>query len=367
MPSLIDFFAAYRRPAAAAVELLETTYHRNGGVLPATLFRPVRARGALPGWVVLHGLTYSGREHPSLVRFATAMAAAGNIVLVPDIPEWRALRVAPAVTVGTIAAAVEALQARDDIEHEHAGLFGFSFGATQALIAATRPEVRARLHGIAAWGGYADVHRLFRFGIVGRYDLDGREWWMRPDPYGCWIMCGNYLHHMPGFEDCTDVSRALHELALEAGRRRLFAWDAAFDPDKRRLRGQVRPERRALFDMLAPEVGAPPPDPATVEPLSRQLADAALRVDPLFDPTPFLPHVEVPVLLAHGRHDRLIPFTETVRLSRALPARCLRGTTITGLFEHSGGAAPGLGAIGRVREGARFANLLRRVLRLPVR
>lgn len=367
MPSIRKFLRAYGKPEGAAVEARSTVYERDGEPLPATLFRPVRARGALPGWVVLHGLTYSGREHPSLVRFATAMAAAGNVVLVPDIPEWRALRVDPAVTVGTIAAAVEALQARDDIEHEHAGLFGFSFGATQALVAATRPEVRDRLHGIAAWGGYADVERLFRFGIGGWHDLDGREAFMRPDPYGCWIVCGNYLARTPGFEDCADVAAALHELALEAGRRRLFAWDPVYDDDKRRLRERVHPERRALYDMLAPLTSAPPPDRDVVEPLARRLAEATVQVDPLFDPAPFLSRVEVPVLLAHGRHDRLIPHTETVRLSRALPRSIQRGTTITALFEHSGGASPGLGALGRIREGARFVNLLHRVLRLPVR
>lgn len=367
MPSLSAFLRAYRRPGAAAVEALPASYERAGETLPATLFRPVHARRALPGWVVLHGLTCAGREHPSLVRFATAIAAAGNLVFVPDIPEWRALRVAPAVTGATIEAALRALQQRTDLRHDHAGLFGFSFGATQALVAATRPEVRDLLHGIAAWGGYADVRRLFRFGIGGWYDIDDDEWHVPPDPYGCWIMCGNYLHHMPGYEDCRDVSDALLELALEAGRRRLFAWDPAYDPDKLRLRDRIRRGHRELFDMLAPQTGAPAPGRAVVEPMSLQLADAAVRVDPLFDPAPFLPDVATPVLLAHGRHDRLIPFTETLRLARALPPATLRGTTITALFEHSGGAAAGLGPLGRAREAARFLDLLRRVLRLPVR
>ncbi len=367
MPSLLRFFREYYRPDPAAVVAEDTTYDRDGVALPATVFRPARKRGALPGWVVLHGLTYTGREHPSLVRFVRAIAAAGNVVLVPDIPEWRALRVAPAVTIGTIRAAVRALQARTDIEHEHAGLFGFSFGATQALIASTDSDVGSRLHGIAAWGGYADVHRLFRYGMIGAHELDGQHWTDRPDPYGCWIMAGNYLTHMPGFDDHGDVATAVYELALEAGRRRLFAWDPAYDPDKIRLREQVAPTHRELFDTLAPLTTQPPPDPTVMGPLSQQLADAALRVDPLFDPTPFLQHVRVPVLLAHGRHDRLIPFSETVHLSRRLPAAVLRGTTITALFEHSGGAAAGLGPFGLVREGGRFVDVLRRVLQLPVR
>jgi pimeloyl-ACP methyl ester carboxylesterase len=367
MPSTLRFFREYFRPDPLGVVAEETTYERNGEVLPATVFRPARRRGACPGWVVLHGLTYTGREHPALIRFVRAIAAAGNVVLVPDIPEWRALRVAPAVTVDTIRASVAALQARNDIEHEHACLFGFSFGATQALVASVDPAVRQRLHGIAAWGGYSNVHRLFLFGLLGDYDLDRQHYNVRPDPYGCWIMAGNYLTHVPGFEDYGDVERAVHWLALEAGRRRVFAWDPVFDPDKRRLRELLAPAHREVFDILAPETNRPGPDRAVGVPLSNQLADAAMRVDPLFDPTPFLSRVDVPVLLAHGRHDRLIPYTETIRLARALPSRSVESLTITALFEHSGGAAAGLGPLGVLREGARFVDVLRRVVSLPVR
>lgn len=366
MPSVTRFLHAYVRPDSAAVRVDETVYRRGDADLPATVYRP-RAAGAFPGWVVLHGLTWSGREHPSLIRFARAIAAAGNIVLIPDIPEWRALRVDTSITVATIRAAVRALQAMEDLEHEHAGLFGFSFGATQSLIAATEPEVRDSLHGIAAWGGFADVHRLFRFGLLGEHDLDGTAWHLDPDPYGCWIVTGNFLTRLEGYEEYGDVASALHELALEAGRRGLYAWDAAFDRDKRRLRDAIAPAHRELFDWLAPITTGPQPQPDVVRPLARGLADAAMRADPLFDPTPFLPRVEIPVLLAHGRHDRLIPWTETIRLSRALPADVLNGTTITGLYQHSGGAAPGLGPVSRMREMATFVDLLRRVLRLPVR
>ena len=365
MPALLRFFREYFRPDPSAVVVEETAYDRTGERLPATVVRPAGPRRRLPGWVVLHGLTYSGREHPALLRFVRAIAAAGNVVLLPDIPEWRALRVAPAITVDTIRAAVRALHARADIEHEHAAVLGFSFGATQAIVASVDPAIRGLLHGVVAWGGYSDVHRLFRFGMMGDHDLDGRRMHVRPDPYGCWIMSGNYLTHMPGFETFGDVARALHGLACEAGRRRVFAWDPVFDPDKRQLRETLEPAHRELFDMLAPETTMPDPDPAVVGPLAVQLADAALRVDPLFDPSPFLPRVDLPILLAHGRHDRLIPFTETIRLSRALPPQCVDSLTITALFEHSGGSAPGLGPFGMIREGVRFVDVLRRVIRTP--
>jgi pimeloyl-ACP methyl ester carboxylesterase len=363
MLSTLRYLRQYVKPKPGRVRTEEITYARGAESLPATVYRP-SGSGALPGWVVLHGLTYTGRQHPSLVRFAAAVAAAGNVVLVPDIPEWRALRVAPAVTVDTIRAAVQALQSRADVAHEHAGLFGFSFGATQALMASCEPDVRSLLSGVAAWGGYCDLRRLFDFAMTGEHELDGVEYRVAGDPYGIWIMTGNYLTAMEGFEHAAGAAAALHELALEAGRSGLYAWDPAFDATKATLRARLAVPDREVFDMIAPPTTAPPADPARTRTLARRLAEAVLRVDPLMDPTPYLPRVTVPTLLAHGRDDRLIPFTETLRLRRALPPEVVRGCTITSLFAHSGGTRSGLGPLGLAREGVRFVDLLRRTLTL---
>jgi dienelactone hydrolase len=364
MTSTLRFLRQYTRPAAGAVTAGAATYQRGGERLAATVYRPAGTRGALPGWIVLHGLTRTGREHPSLVRFAGAVARAGCVVFVPDIPEWRELRVAPALTVETIAAAVRALQERTDVVHERVGIFGFSFGATQSLVAASEPETARLLAGIAAWGGYCDLQRLFRFGLTGTHELDGTTWQARPDPYGPWIMAGNYLTRVPGHEDAGPVADAVLALAREAGDRRAYAWEPVFDPSKRRLRGALAPAQRELFDMLAPETTRVGPPTERVLQLADELAATVGRIEPLMDPRPYLPAVGVPVVFAHGRDDRLIPFSETIRLSRHVPRARVRSLTVTSLFQHSGGTSSGLGPVGLAREGVRFLRLLSQVLHL---
>jgi pimeloyl-ACP methyl ester carboxylesterase len=364
MMGTLRFVRQYARPTAGAVMATDTTYSRGGEVLPATVFRPAGRARPLPAWVVLHGLTRTGRAHPSLIRFASAVASAGNLVFVPDIPEWRALRVAPAITVSTIAAAVAALQRRSDVQHDRVGIFGFSFGATQALVAASQPDTAALLAGIAAWGGYCDLQRLFRFGLTGAHELDGTTWQTQPDPYGPWIMAGNYLTRVPGLEDAGPVADALLTLATEAGDRGMYAWEPVFDASKRRLREPLALRHRELFDMLAPETTQRRPDEERVLQLADTLAATVVRVDPLLEPRPFLGDVAVPVVFAHGRDDRLIPFSETLRLARHLPPDRVRSVTVTALFQHSGGTQSGLGPAGFAREGARFLRLLHRVLRL---
>ena len=64
-------------------------------------------------------------------------------------------------------------------------------------------------------------------------------------------------------------------------------------------------------------------------------AAAAGNPEPLLDPAPYLPVVPVPVVLAHGREDRLVPWTELPRLRRALPDARVRHAVVTKLFAHS--------------------------------
>jgi pimeloyl-ACP methyl ester carboxylesterase len=364
MSSTARFFHQYLRPSERSTRGEEVFYRRANGQVEATVYRPTRQRAKLPGWVVLHGLTRPGRRHPGLIRFVRAIAHAGNVVMVPEIPEWRELRVAPAITIETIRAAVRALQQRADVDHSRVGLFGFSFGATQALIAASDEETAGLLHGIASWGGYADIRRVFRFGLTGLHELDGTTYRLRPDPYGAWIMAANYLPRAPQYRGADAVAHALYQLALESGERRICAAAPVYDPLKLQLRESLTAEQRALFDLIAPLTTAPEPELERTLALADTIAETALQLDPLLDPQPFLPAVRVPVLVAHGRDDRLIPFSESARLGRMLPPSRLVGATITSLFQHSGATQSGLGPLGLAREAARFLLLLRRVLRL---
>jgi pimeloyl-ACP methyl ester carboxylesterase len=137
-----------------------------------------------------------------------------------------------------------------------------------------------------------------------------------------------------------------------------------YDESKLRLRAALPEHQRELFDYLAPPTHRPRRDEPRARELAAALAQAAVACDPDLDPSSRLPRVRVPVLLAHGRDDRLIPFPESLRLAGLLPSACLRGCVVTGLFAHSGGTLRGLGALDRARETARFLGLLHRILNL---
>lgn len=323
---------------------------REGTPIPATLLTPGDLPAPLPAWVVLHGITRPGRTHRQLVRFTRALAESGAAVLVPEVPEWRALDLAPSLTVPTVLACLRALEALDGlVDPSPPGLLGFSFGGPQALSASGDPRLRGRLAGVVGFGGYCDLERTIVYQFTGRHEYLGEEYHLRPDPYGRWIVGANYLTSVPGMEEAGAVADALRQLAAEAGDAGVISWDPRFDTTKESLRRSLGRTDRGIFDLFAPPSGGEP-HPTESEELAHLLAQAARREDPALEPLPALGDVKGPVHLLHGRQDHLIPFTEMLRLRDALPPGVETYGTVTRLFGHSAqDPFPG------IREGAREA------------
>lgn len=340
----------------------ELTIRRGERVVPATLVRPRHTRSTLPGWIVLHGITRPGRRHDQLLRFTRALASTGCAALVPEVPEWSELDLAPGLTVPTVEAGVAALSARPDVVDGRFGLVGFSFGAPHSVAAAGADSLRDRIAGAVAFGGYCDLPRTIRFMLTGRHEWQGEEYRTRPDPYGRWIVAANYLTEVPGREDSGDVADALRRLAAHTGDARYPAWDPRYDPVKAELRESVDPARRDLYDLFAPPTDREP-DPAEGETVARELAAAAARVDPAMDAAPALARVRCPVHVLHGRYDHLIPFSEGLRLHRSVGSAAPSTVTVTRLFGHSA-QDPFPGVFRGIAEGIDFLRSLGRILDL---
>lgn len=329
----------------------ELTLERDGTPIPATLARPQRATGRLPGWIVLHGVTRRGRAHEQLARFTRTIVSTGAVAIVPEVPEWRDFQLAPRLAVPTARAAIAGLRASGWARDARVGLIGFSFGAPHAIAATGHADLRDELAGSVAFGGYCSLQRTVRFLMTGTHDWNGRTQSSTPDAYGRWIVASNYLTAVPGYESATDVTAALRALCAEAGDHGIPAVDPRLDVLKAALRAELPEERRTLFDLFAP-AAATLPDPAQAGAMGEALAEAARRTEPAIEPAPALAGVELPVHMLHARHDNLIPYSEGLRLHRCIPERTPSVITVTRLFGHSGQNS--------------FPSLLRALQELPV-
>lgn len=364
----LRFARSFMTGRAPVVER-EIHIHREGRRLPASLLLPRAAvrrspsgrRRPTPVWVVLHGITRSGRSHPYLVRFARAVASTGHAVLVPEIPEWREIELSTEATVSTVAASVRALESRPGLATEEVGLVGFSFGAPQAIIASTDPALAGRIAGVVAFGGYCSLEESARFQFTGRHELDGRRETLPPDPYARWVVAANYLTRIPEHRNAGSVAEALRALAAYTGDNHLLATDPEMEPVRRRLAGGLDAAERALFEVIAPPPGALP-DPVLGASVAEDLGEVMAAI-PGLNPVFCLPRVDVPVRLLHGAGDQLFPYTQTIKLGRVFPPGADVTTTVTGLFAHSSGQQRS-SPVKTATEALRFLNALASIFRL---
>jgi pimeloyl-ACP methyl ester carboxylesterase len=353
------FLRTYLRHPSPAVAEEEWEIPTEGGDIPCTVYRP-RWGESHSGWVVLHGITVPGRAHPVLQRFARALCGAGGVVMVPEIGEWRKLRVNPEAADRVIVAATRRLAGAPGVHPGGVGLVGFSFGATQALQTAARAEVAASIRSVVAFGGYCDPWRTFHFAFTGEHEWRGVRRRLTPDPYGRWIVTANYLREVPELLGCERVAHRAQRLAEASGARRIYAGDPSYDLQKAQLRAELSKDEREIWDLVAP----PSDQPAPVERagwLAKLLTDAAVKKHPALDPRATLPRLNRRVVLAHGYYDHLVPYTETLRLQAALPPAARAYVAISRLFAHSEQAPP-LRLPRFAVEAARYVRLLNRAL-----
>lgn len=345
---------------ARGVREVETTVRVRGEEREATLYLPPgRGDRPAPGWVVLHGLTVPGRRHVAMMRFVRSLAASGAVVLVPDVPAWRELRLDVRAARETVEAGVLQLDGMPQVRPGGVGAIGFSFGATQVLMASGDPAMRGHLNAVVGFGGYCDLGRMLRCLFTGRHEWQGDEQTLDPDPYGRWIVVGNYLTLLDEYREMHRLAAAALELAVEAGRRGEWAWGPHYDALKDELSRDFTPDELRVWRTIAPKTDVPVNVEAAGE-LAARFTAAALEHDPGLDPRPHLPHLHARIVLSHGRQDRLIPYTETLRLMSMLPPHVHASATITGLFAHSSGAW--LHPIHWFRETATFVRLLDQAL-----
>lgn len=238
--------------------------------------------------VLVHGVTPEGKDDPRVRQAAALLARAGFAVAVPTVPGLTRGRLRPEdvePVVATLAAAGPGRLA----------MLAVSLGAGPALLAAADPRVRDRVAVVVALGAYASGPELLRFFLTGDYAFGPVRGRVDHDPAVVEHFLRANAELLPSPEDARRLSRDR-------------AAAAAFVADP-------PPRVRALLDALSP-----------------------VRV---------LPAVRARLVLVHGRGDRAVPYTESLRLAAARPA----GTTVAvvGAIGHVEGASvwEGLGDAAR--------------------
>lgn len=279
-------------------EAVELDYAVEGRRYLATLYRPDKLRA---GIVLVPGLHPQGHREPGLVALATTLGRAGFAVLIPDLPNYRELRIGESDPVG-IADAARVLLGRPEIPGR-IGIAGISYASGPAFLAALEPDIAPRIAFVFALGGYFDIDSILTYLVTARFREGPDAPWQRgsPNDYGSWHFIRANADRLADLDD----RRILREIA----ERRMANLQAPIDD----LHAQAGPETRAVMALLGEADPERVPDRIRELPpaIARDFAALTLKDKPL-------ERLEARAILLHGQDDRIVPYTESLRLARVL-------------------------------------------------
>jgi pimeloyl-ACP methyl ester carboxylesterase len=279
---------------------LPIDYQVQGRSHQGDLYRP--RESPLAGIVLVPGVAARGKDDPRLVAFATTLARARFLVLVPDIPNLRALR-ARAEDAQGVADAFSHLLSRSEFPTRgRAGIGAFSYAVGPAVLAALDPGIRERMDFVLGVGGYYDLHQVVTFFTTGYFQKEGQWHYLEPNRYGKWMFVFGNAEHLTDPVD-QEAFRRIAERKLENP-------GAGIDD----LTGHLTPEGESLLDLL--ENRDPERTPVLIAGLP---AGIRAELDALNLANKDLSRLRARLILLHGTDDRIIPYTESQALAAAMP------------------------------------------------
>ena len=287
-------------------------YAVQGQSYQGDLYHP--AHPPLAALVLVPGVAEQGKDDPRLIAFATTLARARYLVLIPDLPNLRALAVQAEDAQGVAHAFVH-LMSRPEFPHGgRAGIAALSYAVGPAVLAALDPVIRERVSFILGIGGYYDLQAVVTFFTTGYFQKEGKWHYLAPDPYGKWVFV------LSNFDRLSDPHDR-HTL-------RTMVWRKLDDPQARidDLRSQLTTEGRAVMNLLDNREPARTPALLARLPVTIRTVLEALNLA-----RHDLSKLRAQLILLHGVEDNIIPYTESLALAAAAPAGQSKVFIIDGL------------------------------------
>lgn len=258
-----------------------------------------RAAGDVPAILLVPGATPAGRDDSRVVDVATAIAAVGRTVVVPELEVYDEDLV-PA-DIDRLVIVGSQLGRR----HGAVSIAGLSFGGSLALVAAAEERLADHVALVATFGAYADLAGVAQAATTGVSLVDGERIPWDPDPRAADVVRDQVLGLLPA-DDARTVEQAL-------------AGDRPLD--------ELRAELRAVHDFIVHD------DPTRTEALVAAMPEVIRTRIEVVSPARLGADLEADVLALHARDDPVIPFGELRRLEVTFPQVDSR-TLVT--FDHVG-------------------------------
>ena len=249
-----------------------------------------RVEGTL---IFVHGMAKLGKDDPRVVQLAESIARTGYRVIVPDFPSIRSLEIYKGQE-DEVFSRLELLCEDKKFVSDKFFLMAVSFSSVFAFHAACHTRLAKRIAGLCLIGGYFNIDTVLSFITQSN----------RSDVYGRLLILKNYYKQL--MPEKIEHQSILERCLLENDKE-----DRSWNPDVS-LDQSNFVEYEIYCALTKDDVREIIVD--NVRGVVEQAwSEYKLRMDSF--------QSNVPVLLIHGRNDRIIPSGESKRLMRQLVER----------------------------------------------
>lgn len=253
------------------------------GKVVADLFLPDRRPA--PALVLAMGVRTQEKDKPVILHFARTMARLGYVVLWPRL-ETLDKGVPSFEDPETFIVAFEYLEKQNKVDPKRISFVGFSVGSSIVMVAAQDTRIAKRVHAMVFFGGYYSAFDYVASLASKTTILDGQEIPWAPD------------------KGATGHIKEILEMEGAKNLLELFADDSL-----------------TMSYAMAESVVSQVPENEVL--ILRKL-----------DPSLNINSFSARMFILHDKGDSYVPYTESIKLSKALPENLPQTFLLTNLFEH---------------------------------
>ncbi len=263
-----------------------------------------RVEGTL---IFVHGMAKLGKDDPRVVQLAESIARTGYRVIVPDFPSIRSLEIHKGQE-DEVFSRLELLCEYQKFVPDKFFLMAVSFSSVFAFHAACHARLAKRISGLCLIGGYFNIDTVLSFITQSN----------RANVYGRLLILKNYYKQI--VSEKIEHQSILERCLLENDKQ-----DTSWDPDVSLDQSNI--VEREIYNALTKEDAREVVFNNVRGVIEQAWSEYKLRIDSF--------QSDVPILLIHGRNDRIIPSGESKRLMRKLVERKVPVyLCITGYLDH---------------------------------
>jgi len=251
--------------------------------------------------VLIPGVAEQGKDDSRLVAFATTLARFRFMVLVPDIPNLRNLKIRVEDSRTIIDAFTYLISRPEYPAQGQAGIGAFSYAVGPAVLAALNPQIRERVNFILSVGGYYDIEQVITFFTTGYFQNDNGWQYLEPNEYGKWVFVLSNVERLSNPLD--------KEIFFKIAQRKMNNPNTSIDD----LIINLTVEANSILTLLQNQNYNYAPSLITDIPKAIRADLDALNLS-----NKDLTKLKAKLILLHGTDDDIIPYTESIALARAM-------------------------------------------------